>query len=84
MTRLLCIGFLVAAFAACDDPAPTQPPAPATPPAEKPTAMTDAAIDAADIPVEEDFEEQAAAEITAETLDVVVAKLDTEIQADEP
>ena len=43
-------------------------------------AMTDDDIEKADIPVEEDFEEEAQKDITADNLDAKVAELEGEIK----
>ena len=78
MKRILWLGTCLLALAACDE---TKDPAPATGTAA-PAAMTDEQLDAADIPVEEDFEEEAAAQINADNLDDEVAKLEAEIAAE--
>ena len=46
------------------------------------TNMTDDQVDEADVPVEEDFEEEAETQITADSLDDEVAKLEQEISGD--
>ena len=82
MKRIIWIATCVLALAACDEKAGSGAAPTATTQAETPKAMTDAELDAADIPVVEDFEDEAAAEITADTLDAEVAKLEEAISAE--
>ncbi len=70
---LTIIALSMAAFTACNKPSPDSQPA---------ANLSDDAIDQAQIPVKEDFEEQAKATITDENLDEQVAKLATQIEND--
>lgn len=45
--------------------------------------MTDEQVDEADIPVQEDFEDEAEQQITADSLDDEIAKLEAEISGGE-
>lgn len=80
MKHTLYIAACALALAACDEKSPSGSPAAGT--ADAPQAMSDAELDAADIPVAEDFEEEAASEINADNLDAEVAKLEAAINAE--
>jgi hypothetical protein len=76
MKRIMWIASCVLLLAACDE----KPGAAGD--GEKAKAMTDAELDAADIPVVEDFEDEALKEIDADNLDAEVAKLEAAINAE--
>ncbi len=64
-------------------PAPAEPPAPvATTTAEAPAASATAAAQPSEPATEEDFEEEAAQQVTAATLDSQLDALEKEIQAE--
>ena len=74
-----CIAILVlvtAALGACNKP-PSE-----SQPASSSAELSDQALDQAQVPVKEDFEEQAQATITDENLDDQVAQLEAQIQND--
>jgi hypothetical protein len=85
MTRVLVVPILlIAAVTACEQKPKTEPsptPAPTIQPARETTpARTEPQAAAAEpVPVSEDFEEQAAREITAENLESELAKLEGEV-----
>lgn len=71
---IVIVALLAAGFGACNkSPAGAQPSA----------DLSDEAMDRAQIPVKEDFEEQARTGITDDNLDDQVAELATQIQKDE-
>jgi len=79
---------LVLSLAACSkSPAPEATPAPdatlAPPPssAEAPTPSASVAATPEDVPVEEDFEDEASSAVTAQTLDSQLDALEKEIKA---
>lgn len=86
-----CLFVLVLALAACsksEPPAPEASPAPSptlppTPPssAVAPVASAAPAGTAEDVPVEEDFEDEAGSAVTAQTLDSQLDALEKEIKA---
>jgi hypothetical protein len=82
MKRVFWIASCVLLLVACDEPKPTGGAPTAGNTAQAPKAMTDAELDAADIPVVEDYEEEAAKEIDADNLDAEVAKLEEAITAE--
>jgi hypothetical protein len=80
---------LVALLAACSKqeppapeaaPVPTQAPAP-TPSAAAPVPSASVAATPEDVPVEEDFEDEAGSSVTAQTLDSQLDALEKEIKA---
>jgi hypothetical protein len=74
---LVTTGICALALAACNkQTTEAQPVASAT------TPMTDEALDQAQIPVKEDFEEQARLEVTEENLDEQLNGLEKQIQED--
>ena len=81
---MLTLALVIAAAAACEQAPKTEPaPAPAVTPA-RPAETTAARIDGDEaifdrISVREDFEEQAAREVTADNLDTELDKLESEI-----
>jgi hypothetical protein len=83
MTRLLVVALvLIASATACEQKPKTDPaPTPTIQPARETTpARTEPQAAAAEpVPVSEDFEEQAAREITAENLESELAKLEGEV-----
>jgi hypothetical protein len=84
---LLAVALLFAACAKSEPPAPEATPAPSSVPAEAPTpapAPTPSASVAAtaeDVPVEEDFEDEAGSAVTSQTLDSQLDALEKEIKA---
>ena len=86
--RHLALGFTLLALAACSKKEPPAPPAPeptptvaapvASAPAPEPSAATAAAPD---VPVEEDFEDEANQTVTSQTLDAQLDALEKEIKA---
>jgi uncharacterized lipoprotein YajG len=75
--RLITISLCALALAACSkQPTPTETVASAEAP------MTDEALDQANVPVKEDFEEQASREVTEENLDDQLAQLEKQIDED--
>jgi hypothetical protein len=75
--HLAFTGLCVFAIAACTKPSPeAQPAASATAP------LADEALDQAQVPVKEDFEEQAIQAVTEETLDEQVNLLEKQIEED--
>ena len=82
MKRFIVMSAAVLALAACDNgekPAASGAGSAAAA-AEKP--MTDQQLESAEIPVEADFEEEAATAITSDTLDDQVSALEKEINGD--
>ncbi len=81
---MVTVVLLIAAAAACEqkpktEPAPTPTVAPARGAETTPARVNtdDAILD--QVPVREDFEEQAAREVTADNLDTELSKLESEI-----
>jgi hypothetical protein len=73
---LIIIGLCVIPLAACSKTSSEGQPAPSA------AVLTDEALDTAQIPVKEDFEEQAKQAINEDNLDEQLAKLEKEIDSD--
>ncbi len=83
MKRIVMLGALSLAFVACDaDKSAAGDTAASATTAEAAAEMTDEQIDAAEIPVEEDFEDAAAAAINSDNLDDQLDALEKEIEGD--
>ncbi len=70
------LGLAIVALASCSKPSSEPQPTPSA------TVLTDEALDAAPIPVKEDFEEQAQQAINEDNLDEQLNKLEKEIESD--
>jgi hypothetical protein len=79
--RLVPLLLLVAACEKQEPPAPPEP-APEPPPAATTAAPAPAPSAESDLPTEEDFEEEAAKQVTAANLDAQLDALEKEINAE--
>lgn len=77
LKHLVTTGICIIALAAC-----TKQSTEAEPAASAAAPLTDEALDQAQIPVKEDFEEQARLEVTEENLDDQLNGLEKQIQED--
>lgn len=83
MARLAPLAVLLLLAAGCaKDPPPPAEPAPAPEPTPAAPAPAPAPTAESDIPTEEDFEEEAAKEVTAANLDAQLDALEKEINAE--
>jgi hypothetical protein len=87
---ILILALSAAACSKQEPPAPAAPPAPSAAPAATPAPVASAAAAAPsasaasndEVPIEEDFEDEASQQVNAKTLDAQLDALEKEIQSD--